>query len=79
MDQVAGIHSILLNGQPVAGVSPDMTRYEIGVDTRRDRNVLVLEMEPPATTARADELSLEWGSVALLIRPIDPAQRSVST
>src|SRR5438132_951062 len=44
IDQVAGIHSILLNGQPIAAVSPETTRYEIGLDPWLERNVLVLEL-----------------------------------
>jgi len=73
LDQVAGIHCLLLNGQPIAGVSPDTLRYEIQLDHSRDRNVLVLEIEPPPPGVEAGGNSAEWGNVALVLRPIDPA------
>jgi hypothetical protein len=73
LDQVAGIHSLLLNGQAVAGVSPEKRRYEIELDDSRDRNLLVLELEPPVPSSEEAGTHPEWGHVALVVRPIPPA------
>jgi hypothetical protein len=78
MDQVAGIHSIVLNGRLIAGVSPETTHYEIRLNPWPGRNLLVLEMERPLPGAAAAGASAEWGIVALDIRPIDPAAGAVS-
>jgi hypothetical protein len=79
MDQVEGLHSILLNGRPIAGVSPATASYEIGLDPSQERNLLVLEIEPPPPGAAAAETQPEWGSVALVIRSIDAPAGQVST
>jgi len=71
LEHVAGIHSILLNEQPIAGVSPERSFYEIGLDHSRDRNSLVLEIEPLVPGVEPDEAGAEWGEVALVIRSIN--------
>jgi len=76
LDQVAGIQSIVLNGQPIAGVCPEMSLHELQINHARDRNLLVLEMEPPLPGMESAGASAEWGIVALVVRPIEPAAGS---
>jgi hypothetical protein len=79
MDQVAGIHSLLLNGQPVAEVSPETTHYEFRIGPGPGRNVLVLDVEPPLPPSAAAQAPAEWGWIALVIQPIDRASPPVSS
>jgi len=78
LDQVAGIHCILLNGQPVAGVSPESSMYEIQLEHALDRNLLEIELEPPLAGVEAAEATAEWGIIALVIRPIEPPASSLA-
>jgi len=78
LDQVAGIYSILLNGQPVARVSPDRSQYEIQLEHGRDRNLLELELEPPLAGVDAAGPRAEWGLIALVIRPIEPPASAIA-
>ena len=68
LEQVAGIQALLLNGQPLACASPDESRYEIPLSSLPDRNLLVLEIEPPQSTDSGGAVSPEWGAIALVIR-----------
>ena len=67
LEQVAGIDSLSLNGQPIAEISPERTRYEIPLDGAPERNTLVMELE---TSAAGRGAAPEWGLIALVIRPI---------
>ncbi|MFI5454260.1 MAG: hypothetical protein ACHRXM_02315 [Isosphaerales bacterium] len=78
LDQVAGIRCILLNGQPIAGVAPEKSLYELQIDHSRDRNLLVLEIERPLPCMESAGASAEWGIVALVVRPIEPAAGSAT-
>jgi len=79
LDQVAGIRSMLLNGQPVAGVAPERSFYELQINHSRDRNLLVLEVERPLPGMESAGASAEWGIVALVVRPIGPAAGSATS
>jgi hypothetical protein len=78
LDQVPGIHCLLLNGQPLAHSSPGRSSYEIPLDHVFARNVLVLDIETPLRVHDPASLAPEWGFVALLIRPIDSDAASPS-
>jgi hypothetical protein len=71
LDQVAGIDSLFLNGQPIAAVSPERTHYEIALDRALERNTLVLEIQRPAAGQGEPATAPEWGVIALVIRSID--------
>jgi hypothetical protein len=73
LDQVPGIQSLLLNGRPIARVSPEESRYEIRLDDLPNRNVLLLEIETPRPGDQA-AAQAEWGRIALVIRPLDPTR-----
>jgi len=79
LDQVAGTHSIVLNGQPVAGVSPERSLYEIRLEHGRDRNLLELDLEPPRAGVDAAGAAAEWGIIALVVRPIEPSASSLAS
>jgi hypothetical protein len=72
MEQVPGIRSLLLNGQPAARASPEASRYEIPLGALPERNHLVLEIEPPRSTDPASLAAPGWGEIALLIRTPEP-------
>jgi hypothetical protein len=71
LDQVAGISSVVLNGQSVACVSPERSRFEIPLDGALERNTLVLEIETPEAAGEPAGMTPEWGFIALVIRPIE--------
>jgi hypothetical protein len=79
LDQVAGTRSILLNGQLIAGVSPERSLYELSIDHPRDRNLLVLEVQPPVPATEAAGDPAEWGVVALVLRPAEAGGGSPAT
>jgi hypothetical protein len=67
LENVPGIHSLMINGQTLAGISPDLARYDIPLDELTDRNVLEIEIETPAPGASSDGHEPAWGEVALVI------------
>jgi hypothetical protein len=69
LDQVAGIDSLRLNGQAIASVSPERTRYEIALEGALERNTLVLEIDTPAAIQGEPGTAQEWGLIALVIKP----------
>jgi hypothetical protein len=73
LDQVAGIHALLLDGALIAGVLPERRHYEIRLDRSSERHTLVLEIEPPKPELDPTGKLAEWGHVALVIRPHDRA------
>jgi hypothetical protein len=73
MDQVEGILSLVLNGQPIALTAGATCRYEIELPNLDERNVLVLEIESPATGLDAEGRREEWGVIALVVRTNDLA------
>jgi hypothetical protein len=76
MDQVEGILSLTLNGQPISGVSPETSRYQVPLEGLSERNVLVVEVETPKLGANPGGGSGEWGMIALVVRTVDPAEDS---
>jgi hypothetical protein len=75
MDRVEGILSLTVNGQPISGVSPETSRYEIALDCLSLRNVLVVEVETSEARAKPDGAGGEWGMIALVVRTVDPAEK----
>jgi len=75
MDQVEGIDSFVLNGQPIAPIATAACRYELEVPNLAERNVLVLEIELPEAGPDPAARRGEWGLIALVVRTIEPAQR----
>jgi hypothetical protein len=73
LEQVPGIHSLLLNGQAPTRVSPAESRFEVPLGSLPDRNVLVLEIDTTAATDPAGVAVPEWGSIALVLRTPGPA------
>jgi hypothetical protein len=68
---------ILLNGVPVAGVSPEKASYEIGLEDCPQRNLLIMETERPSPDSAAENAPPDWGFIALVIKPLDPPPGSV--
>ena len=72
MDQVEGIVSLALNGQPIAPVAAATCRYEIEVPNLAERNVLDLEIELPEPGHNPRGRPEEWGVIALVVRGVEP-------
>lgn len=71
MDQVEGVVSLSLNGDSIFPVLPEATHYEIELPALAERNVLVLEIEMPEPASEITGAGVEWGVIALVVRPGD--------
>jgi hypothetical protein len=74
LDQVPGIQSLLLNGQPLIPVSPEESRYEIELGILPAWNQLALEIEAPRSADPPEVPAPLWGVFALLIVTPGPAE-----
>jgi hypothetical protein len=72
MDQVEGVLSLVLNGRSIAPAAPATCHYEIEVPDLAERNVLVLEIELPEVSPDPGGYPVEWGVIALVVRPTCP-------
>lgn len=70
LDQVAGLCSLRLNGQPLAQISPIASDYAIPLPALLDRNQLDLEVDVPAAASAAAS-GAEWGVISLVVCPRD--------
>jgi hypothetical protein len=70
MDHVPGIDALEFNGRSIAPVSPQLSSYRIELDDLAERNLLVLEVEPP-TNVKGGAGSEPWGVIALVISSVD--------
>ncbi len=68
MDQVVGVRSLHLNGQPLAQISPTESRHDIRLPGLLDRNQLDIEVNVAAANAQSDNPGTEWGMISLVIR-----------
>ena len=73
MDQVEGILSLVLNGQPIGRTAASISSYEIEVPDLAERNVLVLEIALPEPRPEVTGGREEWGVIALVVRTTDLA------
>ena len=71
MDQVRGILSLALNGQPIAPVAVEISHYEIEVPKLDERNLLALEIETPGAGPSSGASEEEWGVIALVVRTVE--------
>ena len=71
LDQVRGIHLILLNGKAQSGISASKSYYLIPLAEIDERNTLILEVETGESAAAGSDSGQEWGQIAILVRPID--------
>jgi hypothetical protein len=71
LERVEGIQCLLLNGEILATASPARSSYEIPLGELLERNLLVLEIEISQAGSDSAGEDLDWGRIALLIRPID--------
>lgn len=68
LENVPGLQSGWLNGQPIVGVIDHSGEIEVPLEARlQPRNELVLEVEP-GVRSQATTPDLPWGSIALVIR-----------
>jgi hypothetical protein len=74
LDRVEGIQTLLLNGEVLAAASPARSSYEIPLGELPERNLLVLEIEISEPSGASAGHDLDWGHIALVIRPIDQAR-----
>jgi hypothetical protein len=74
MERVRGIRSIALNGQTIAPVAVETSRFEIEVTDLAERNVLTLEIELPEEGPDPAGSLQEWGDIAIVVRTVEPAQ-----
>ena len=73
LEEVSGLHHLVINGQAEECVSPDESRYEILLPSLRARNLLDLEIETPRSIPSAQAPTSGWGAIALVIRTVDRA------
>ena len=66
LQQVPGIRSLEVNGQPAVPVSPGCTEYEIVLEGSGGHRWLVLEVETP-DPSDSPSPPPEWGDVSLVI------------
>jgi len=71
LDQVPGICSLRVNGQPLAPISPTSSRFEFPLAGLLDRNQLDLEVDIAAAGARSAGDGADWGVISLVIRSAD--------
>ncbi len=60
--QAPGVVSVSLNGRPIGPISPGCAEHDLVLGVLAPRNVLVLEVEPPADGG-------EWGVISLVFPP----------
>jgi hypothetical protein len=74
MDQVEGILSIVLNGEPIGPTAAATSCcHEIELPNLAERNVLVLELALPESRTDLAGSREEWGVIALVVRSINAA------
>ena len=79
LEQVPGIHSLLLNGQTDPWrLSPRSRVTKSRSTDLRDRNLLVLEVEPPVPELSRGRDARGVGHIALVIRPDSPGDARAS-
>jgi hypothetical protein len=71
LDQVPGIRSLHLNGQPLVPIPPTSSRFEFPLAGLLDRNQLDLEVDIAAASARSAAVGADWGVISLVIRSAD--------
>ncbi|MGO9468849.1 MAG: hypothetical protein ACLQIB_42925 [Isosphaeraceae bacterium] len=67
LDQVPGIRSLHVNGQPLAPISPASSQYEFPLAGLLDRNQIDVEVDIAAAGARSAAPGLDWGLISLVI------------
>ena len=71
LDHARGIHSLSLNGTTLLADSPAKSYYLIALPEIEERNILVLEVETGEACEGADKSDLDWGQIAIVVRPIE--------
>jgi len=71
LERVAGLGSILLNGQSVPVPEPLPDSFEFAVVDPQTRNRLVLEVDFDRNQLQSSPETAEWGRIALVISSVD--------
>jgi hypothetical protein len=71
MDQVPGVRSLHLNGQPLAQISPERSRYDIPLPELLERNQLEIEVDVEEAALRSAPCGGDWGVISLVVRSTD--------
>jgi hypothetical protein len=68
LDKVPGLKSIAINDTLIAVAAGRLGPLEICLADSPERNLLVLELSPPAAESPGQEANLPWGEIALVVR-----------